>query len=148
MDWRTILKWAAGAVVLVILIMVGFKMANKGKVDTDGAMATYDNLMSKNGNDMEYGFYDGNTALGSEIIDLIKNGMVDGISITVINGENQRKGASVKYVTYSTSSSATDIAKIADKDNKSSYINPKGSFASSVTRDANGIIDSVIFEQK
>lgn len=148
MDWKKILYWAAGAAVLVLLILYGFNMANKGKVGSDESMATYDNLMSKYGSDVEYSSYDGGTASGSEVIDLIKSGIVDGVNVTVINGENQKTGATIKFVTYSAASSDEEISKIYNKNIGTSYINPKANFSSSVTRDANGIIDSVVFKQK
>ena len=148
MNWQKIMFWAAGAAVLVGIILFGFQMTNKGRTGANESIGTYDSLMTKYGSDVEYSSFDGGTASGSEVIDLIKGGMVDGVSITVINGENQKSGATIKSVTYSATSTAEDIDKIYNKDIRTSYINPKASFASSVTRDGTGIIDSVVFKQK
>lgn len=148
MEWKKILFWSASAAMLVIIILFGFQATKKGRTGANESMGAYDNLMSKYGSDVEYSSYDGGTASGSEVIDLIKSGVIDGVSITVVNGENQKNGATVKSVTYSVDSTAEDIAKIYDVSERANYINPKANFTSSVTRDENGIIDSVLFTQK
>lgn len=161
-DATKILIFSATIVVVCVLCAVGFKMANEGKASVSSGTSKY-NEMASSQDDTELMVYDGNTILGSQLVDLIKKTVDAGeskyLSINVITLSN-KDGRSYNYkinktedVYFLTEIESTVEDKYApntinpkDKSNKD-YINPMSEFYGSVKKDINGNVICLEFEQ-
>jgi len=141
---------AAGCALVVLLITVGVKTANKGKEDTDGNLDQYSKMASEY-EDIDLKVYDNTTVLGSEVKRLINEKARDEyLSIKVKNG----KGYEEDYI-HTATIGASNIVKIetavttaiATKTSSDNYINDAGTFTSDVLYDQNDIVACIRFVQ-
>ena len=137
---------AVSIIVAVMFVMVIVTISNKGKNSINNSTGQYDSIVSQY-SDIQLSMYENSSVSGSQIIELI-NGLTEssGYSVIVVNGENQKAGASPASHTYTYNSS--DASKISNKSEAGYYINPNAAFSSTVSRDGNGIVTSVKFIQQ
>ncbi len=142
---------AAGCIIVVVLISLGFNLANKGKADVDTNVEKYNTLSSKY-QDIEITMYDGMMVLGSEVKQLIRDYSNDEyLSILV---ETNMGNKSVAYVNSSSLVGATsgdpkdhhDIATMKKEDKD--YINDRGEFIGKVYYDDNDLVACLEFKQQ
>lgn len=141
---------AAGCAVVVLLITIGVKTANKGKEDTNGNLDQYSKLAGEY-EDIELKVYDNAVVLGSEIKQLIKDNQKNNyLSIKVRNGKNNDED-------YLYSSTITDnVVTIGNQVNtavsttpsSANYINDAGKFLCKVFYDKNGVVACLQFQQQ
>ena len=140
-----IILFAAGFLLTVALIAIGVNVYNKGKTTIDNATVQYDSAMSKYDN-AAFTQYDGTTASGAAVLDMIKSLENDttGVTITVKTGKN------TSGEPYTNDGNLQNKIKTAQ--NKSAtnnnYINPSKQFLCAVTKDDNGVVSGVTFTQQ
>ncbi len=144
---------AATIVVVCILCAVGFKMANEGKSSVASGTNKYNEMVSGQ-DDSEYTAYDGNTVLGSQLSDLIKQTIDSnkflGIRVKTTGNE---EGVCYNY----TLTKDGDHYKPTEIENKEyatmdklnpDYINPFSLFYGKILKDLNGNIIGLEFTQE
>jgi hypothetical protein len=141
---------AAGCALVVLLITVGVKTANKGKEDTDGNLDQYSALAGEY-EDIELKVYDSATVLGSEVKRLIDEKAGDKfLSIKVINGKSDEED----YINSSTITSgvasitATSAVTVSTSPKDTNYINDSGTFLCEMFYDLNGVVACLRFTQQ
>lgn len=145
------LMLAAGCALVVLLITVGVKTANKGKEDTDGNLDQY-SAMASDYEDIDLKVYDDTTVLGSEIKRLINEKEGDEyLSIKVINGKSDEED----YIHTSTIGTKNVVTigtalttAIATNTSAANYINDSGTFKSTVLYDQNDVVACIRFIQE
>lgn len=146
---KSFIKNAVGILLVVAICFVAVTIYKKGNDSINDSLSDYDELIAQFDN-AKLKNYDNSTALGSQIIDLLKNlEAEDGVTIEVWNGYSIKEN---KAQTYSYNDihkkDSTILSDIIDKTKKEYYINPNASFTSSVVYDDNSEISSVIFKQQ
>lgn len=142
---------AVGCAIVVLLITVGVKTANKGKDGIDGNVDQYSKAAS-NYEDVDLKVYDGNIVLGNEVKRVIEDYNDDDyISVVVVT----LKGTSSAYVnactvtdlkvTYNSGIDFSAVPKVKTDEN---YINDTGKFLSTVYYDENNVVACIWFEQQ
>ena len=147
-----IILFAAGFLLTVALIAVGVNVYQKGKTTIDNATTQYDSTMGKYDN-ASYTQLDGTNVPGSTVIELVKalENDTTGVEIQVKN-----KTATKRYMrtqpagdTAVIAYNATMIQNIQKKTvNSGTYINPSAQFSCKVTKNDNGVVSLVYFEQQ
>jgi hypothetical protein len=143
---------AAGCAVVVLLITVGIKTANKGKEDVDQNIGQYSEAAS-NYEDVEKTVYDGTVVLGTEVKRLIETYDDDDYLSIVVD---TTKGVSTSYIntcevpdlTVSTDSGIKFSGMSLLKKTDSNYINDAGEFLTKVHYDENNVAACIWFQQQ
>lgn len=142
---------AAGCALVVLLITVGVKTANKGNDDIEGNVDQYSEAASGY-EDVDKTVYDGSIVLGSEVKRLIENyNEEDYLSIVV----DTVRGASTAYVNACTvtgltvtTNSGIDFSAIPKLKTDNNYINEAGEFLATIYYDANDVVACIWFQQQ
>lgn len=142
-----LLLMAAGAIITCIVVVVGFQLTQSGKNDTNKAKEQYTSI-SNEYDDVKLAAYDEVTIAGSDVVNCIQTYGTLLISanynftIKVVTGENSN---GVDYGdNYKTEiNKNTAIENSTEKD----YINPLGKFKGKISRNTNGVIESITFTQ-
>ena len=142
---------AAGCALVVLLITVGVKTANKGKENTNGNLDQY-SKMASNYDDIELKVYEGTEVLGKEVKSLIHDLAGDDfISIRVINGKVDTEDY-IHTPSISSSSVVTGIATVttavSNVPSAGNYINDSGTFLCDVLYDQNDVVACLRFTQQ
>ena len=141
------LKYGAGVVLVIALIVIGFNVYHKGDDTVTKGLGKYDSYVDQ----IEYQDFtknDGKTVSGSLVIEALDGLKINpdlDLTITVKTKENSSSGKD-----YKASATGFDAALKTAKNNKtdSDYINPAGKFECVVTKNANGIPTTITYTQK
>ncbi|MCQ2538551.1 MAG: hypothetical protein MJ124_09145 [Lachnospiraceae bacterium] len=151
---KKVLLFACGIILVVGFIALGFSLFNKGKTGVATATGNYDKVASKY-DEVEYAIYDGSTASGAQVVEMIKNlpDRDDNVTIKVLTKAND--GTTPTWLSFNYGNSTNRTASEAligtateRRANNDDYINPTGTFDCVVKRDGNGIVLEVEFKQK
>lgn len=148
-----LLLMAAGAIITCVVVVVGFQLTKSGKSDTSkaseqytGVMSSYDNVQLTSYEDMEVS--------GTDVVNFIKdnasfivNSQIDKIAVTTKLSGSQTYQAST-YKTETVQKLKNDVNTNQGSTTASNYINPSGTFHCTVTRNSNGMITEITFQQK
>jgi len=143
---------AAGCAVVVLLITVGVKTANKGKEDIDGNVGQYSEAAGAY-DEVDKTVYDGTTVLGKEVKRLIETYDEDDYLSIVVD---TLRGVSTAYVnvcvvpdlTITTNSGVKFSGMSILKKTDANYINDAGEFLASVHYDENNVAACIRFQQQ
>jgi len=142
---------AAGCAIVVLLITVGVKTANKGKEDTDGNLDQY-SAMAGDYEDIDLKVYDEDIILGSEVKNLIKDNTGDSyVSIKVTNGKSDTEDyihASTIGTNNVVTIGAVVTTAVSTSSSADNFINDAGLFLCSVLYDQNGVVACLRFIQQ
>lgn len=144
------LLFAAGCAIVVLLITVGVKTANKGKEDIESNVGQYSEAASKY-EDIAIKVYDQSITLGSEVKRLIADyADNDYLSIKVINGKTDTEDyIHASTITSNVATIDADVAITASTDPADdNYINDAGTFYGEVFYDQNGVVACLQFKQQ
>ncbi len=160
---KKIIYFAVGIIMTVGFIVLGMSIYNRSKDTIVATNAQYDEIIGRY-TDIEYSMYEsgGSTASGSEVKNLINRLSDEGITVYVKNGAFLKSSSADELgVKYNCGNGETcgygDKNKISfsdasdhinDRAMSMYYINPDAVFDVKVTRDDNGVIDSLSFVQK
>ena len=147
-----LLLMAAGAIITCIVVVVGFQLTQSGKNDTNKAKEQYTSI-SNEYDDVKLAAYDEVTISGSDVVNCIHTygtlltSDYYTFTIKVMTAENMGENTSgVTYDCYY----ADKVSKNTSVENstKEDYINPLGKFKGKISRNKNGVIDSITFTQE
>lgn len=149
---------AATIVVVCILCAVGFKMANEGKSSVASGTNKYNEMVSGQ-DDSEYTAYDGNTVLGSQLADLIKQTIDSNkfLGIRVKTTAGNENGVCYNYELNPKDGEDGERYEPKEIENKEyatmdkmnpEYINPFSLFYGKTLKDLNGNIIGLEFTQE
>lgn len=139
---------AAGVIVTMGVIVLGFMFFRSGKATATGAMDSMEKIASEF-SDSEKTIYDGVTVAGTEVINVVNKFSEDSIGIKVIT----KKDRNGKWYNYSAETPndltvSSNQIKDAKEINNIAYINPTGNFDGEVVRDDNKAVVGIVFTQK
>ena len=132
---------AAGLIVTAGLVLVGFRMADIGKAAAGhlvDEMAAFENEMES----QEILRYDGRVVAGSDVVNFIKKHL-SGCAVGQVP-EFTIKVSADTITVHRDNSSMKDMMNFSHP----SYIKPNGRYMGEVIRNANGVIEEVIFTQQ
>lgn len=141
---------AVGIIITCIVAGLAFQNTREGKAQASSAFAQLNKTMSEY-QDLGKAMYDGLLVSGAEVRRLIENSIdtKEYVQIRVKTGD----GCVTRYV-YTTydeeKQKLEDFEKKVPSDDKgaSGYINSKAVFQGSISKDENGIIVVILFEQQ
>ena len=141
---------AAGIIITCIVAGLAFQNTREGKAQASSAFAQFNTTMSEY-QDLGKSMYDGLLVSGAEVRRLIENSIAskEYVQIKVITGDGVEKG----YVYETWDQEKGKILKESKElpsDDKGSegYINSRAVFLGSISKDDNGIIVQITFEQQ
>ena len=145
------LLFAAGCAIVVLLITVGMKTANKGKEDIEGNVGQYSEAAS-NYEDVDKTVYDGTVVLGSEVKRVLEEyNAEDYLSVVV----DTSRGTSTSYINACavtgltvTPNSGIDFSALPSAKTDPNYINDSGKFLATVYYDDNNVVGCIWFQQQ
>lgn len=142
---------AAGCAIVVLLITVGVKTANKGKEDIEGNVGQYSEAAS-NYEDVDKTVYDGTVVLGTEVKRVIETYNDDAYLSVVVDTS---RGDSTAYINACavtgltiTTNSGIDFTALPTAKTNANYINDAGEFLTTVYYDANNVVACIWFQQQ
>lgn len=142
------LMLAAGIIITCIIISLGFYIAREAK-DTASSGAGQIQKLQAEFDDSTKAIYDGTIVSGSEVRNALRKFQAETMGILVTTKKSST------YYGYQFSASTGDLGEEAfgdiikaQKEGNANYINPNGKFASTLIRDANGIITGIVFKQQ
>lgn len=143
-----ILLFAASIIVVCVLCSIGFKTSKDWKSSAAAASEQLNTMESEYSN-VDLSVYDGNTILGSELINLIKNTIEkkDYLSIVVWTLAGSR--TDYNYVFDDTAKRLFNdgTTRIETSKAQSAYINQGAQFQGTAVKDENNNIICLYFEQ-
>ena len=148
-----LLLMAAGAIITCVVVVVGFQLTKSGKSDTSkaseqytGVMSSYDNVQLTSYEDMEVS--------GADVVNFIKDNassivksQINQIAVTTKLSGSQTYAATT-YKTKTVQILKDDVNSNQSSTTASKYINPSGAFYCTITRNSNGMITEITFQQK
>lgn len=141
---------AAGIIITCIVAGLAFQNTREGKAQASSAFAQFNTTMSEY-QDLGKSMYDGLLVSGAEVRRLIENCIEskEYVQIKVKTGDGTEQG----YVYESMDEKTGKLGKESDtlpSDEKGSdgYINSRAVFLGAITKDENGIIVQILFEQQ
>ncbi len=151
------LKYGAGVVLVIALIVIGFNVYHKGDDTVTKGLSKYDAYMDS----IEYQELvknAGKTVSGSSVIEALDNlkansdlgltivvktkANTSGVTYDALNGTSTKSKASGSY----SFDEALNIVKNTKSDKD--YINPAGKFECSVDTNSNGVVGTITYTQK
>lgn len=141
---------AAGIIITCIVAGLAFQNTREGKAQASSAFAQFNTTMSEY-QDLGKSMYDGLLVSGAEVRRLIENSIAskEYVQIKVITGDGVEKG--YVYETWDQEKGKLlKESKELPSDDKGSegYINSRAVFLGSISKDDNGIIVQITFEQQ
>lgn len=141
---------AAGIIITCIVAGLAFQNTREGKAQASSAFAQFNTTMSEY-QDLGKSMYDGLLVSGAEVRRLIENSITakEYVQIKVVTGDGTEKG--YVYETYDEEKKKlSKESKMLPSDEMGSdgYINSRAVFLGSITKDENGIIIQIVFEQQ
>lgn len=141
---------AAGIIITCIVAGLAFQNTREGKAQASSAFAQFNTTMSEY-QDLGKSMYDGLLVSGAEVRRLIENSIAakEYVQIKVVTGDGTEKG--YVYETFDEEKKKlSKESKILPSDEMGSdgYINSRAVFLGSITKDENGIIIQIVFEQQ
>ena len=147
-----LLLMAAGAIITCVVVVVGFQLTKSGKSDTSkaseqytGVMSSYDNVQLTSYEDMEVS--------GADVVNFIKdnasalvNSQINQIKVTTKLRDSQTYTAST-YNNETVQTLKNDVNSNQGITTAANYINPSGTFQCTITRNSNGMITEITFQQ-
>lgn len=129
------LLMAATLIIVILLIGIGFNVANKSESAVDAGLKEIDKMTTQL-SENSYTQYDGNEITGAEVKNAIKRFATEKICIKVNNGKQETEYIYNESLTTDLSANVTDMLLEAnDKGNLSKYINPNAIFLGRIVRD-------------
>lgn len=147
-DVVKIFIFAATIIIICVLCAVGFKAAQEGKSATTAGTEQL-NAMTSEYSNVDISVYDGNTILGSELVNLIKKTIdnKDYLSIVVRTLGSSRTDYNYVYDDVTNSLTGEGTKVIEKSKAQTAYINKGSQFMGSVIKDQNNNIICIWFEQ-
>ena len=147
-----LLLMAAGVVITCLVITVASQLAKTGKSDTQKATDQYDSVVSGY-NEVNLTIYEGETSSGTNVVEYLKmsfkelaQGHIYKIKVVTkggTNAGNQTYSSGNTEATLKETLATYQKAKTSDN-----YINLSGEFTCTITRNANEMIEEVLFTQQ
>lgn len=144
---------AAGAIITCVVVVVGFQLTKSGKNDTNKAVEEYSSMMSGY-DEIKLTIYEDTEVSGADVItfirdhaDVLVKQQITTVSVKTKSSGTQSYNAS-DYLNMSVGDVKDKLMENQAKKTEASYINPTGSFLCSITRNDNGMITTIEFEQK
>lgn len=141
---------AAGIIITCIVAGLAFQNTREGKAQASSAFAQFNTTMSEY-QDLGKSMYDGLLVSGAEVRRLIENSIAakEYVQIKVVTGDGTEKG----YVYETFDEEKKKLSKESrmlpsDEMGSDGYINSRAVFLGSITKDENGIIIQIVFEQQ
>lgn len=142
------LKFAAGLIIaaLFISLCVGIFMRSRSAAN-DAANVVDDLSMTLN--ESEYTNYNGQTISGNQVQSLVNQWAGDEICVQVIrlDGTDTQYNYAINASDYSLGAESTLDPSNCTKKTSPEYVNPSGKFECTVSRNTNGVITLVSFQQ-
>lgn len=142
---------AATCALVILLITIGIKTANKGKDDIEGNVNEYSSA-SGDYHDVDLELYDGTIVRGAEIKRLIESYNDDEYLSIVVK---TKRGESRAYINSCniagltvTTNSGIDYSALPKLKSDSNYISATGKFLSTVYYDTNDVVACIWFQQQ
>lgn len=142
---------AATCALVILLITIGIKTANKGKDDIEGNVNEY-STTSGDYNNVDLELYDGTIVRGAEIKRLIESYNDDDYLSVVVK---TKRGESRAYINSCkingltvTTNSGIDYSALPKLKSDSNYISATGEFLSTVYYDTNDVVACIWFQQQ
>lgn len=146
-------KVAVGVLVAALFIGVIFLVARQGKSVANEKLEGVSGMLAEH-QDEAYAMYDGMEVTGAEVRSVISNACTKGdyVAISV-----KTKAGTVKSYNYVYNSSTQELTKDSAQNDSNveaadstsvDYINPSAVFKGSITRNKNGVLVLLHFEQK
>lgn len=148
-----LLLMAAGAIITCVVVVVGFQLTKSGKSDTNKASEQYTSVMS-NYDEVQLTSYEEMEVSGADVVNYIKENAASIVNsqINQIIVTTKASGAQTYAATTYESKTVEDLKNTVNSNQSVStdvnYINPSGAFYCTITRNSNGMIKVVSFEQK
>ena len=139
-DSTKFLLLAATVIVVCVLVAAGFMMVKNGQSSVRGGVNQF-NEMASDYADVNLAGYDGRVVLGSEVVNCLRKLKDEAYDYEVVVKTKGNKDG-VTYDKETTTVPKTESTTDPD------YINPHGQFLGKVTKNKNGIVTSVSFEQQ
>ena len=136
------LMLAAGVVITCIVISLGFYMSREAKNAANNGISQISDMTAVN--DAAKEMYDGLSISGREVISVIKKYADELTAGSLIVRVSTGKGTGVVNTVYSSALTASNDPTVYAN---SSYINPNGLFAGTVSSDAKGVITMSFVQQ-
>lgn len=143
-----VLIFASTVIVVCVLCALGFRTTKEGKSAATSATAQLNSMESEYSN-VDLSVYDGNTILGSELLNLIKRviGERDYISIVVWTLAGSRTDYNYVFDDEAKRLTQEGTTEIEKSKAQSAYINRGAQFMGKAIRDENYNIICLYFEQ-
>lgn len=139
------IKVAVSVFIVLVVISLAFLLSKSGskllKVVASRITGTVDEIES-----YDLKKYDCTIVKGSDVISCIKNYAGDGVTV-VVHLKKSNSGTEIPIdVSYSTNDGFSNLPMIQSQPNQK-YINPNAEFTGSISKNSNGVITSVVFQQ-
>ena len=147
-----LLLMAAGAIITCIVVVVGFQLTQSGKNDTNKAKEQYTSI-SNEYDDVKLAAYDEVTISGSDVVNCIHTygtlltSDYYTFTIKVMTAQNTIDKTTGVIYDYDYVAKITNNTEVGNS-TKENYINPLGKFKGKISRNKNGVIDSITFTQE
>ena len=147
-----LLMIAAGAIITCIVVVVGFQLTKSGKNDTNKASEQYTSVIGSF-DDVKLTIHEDMEVSGADVVTFIKEnaGAVAGGQIDSITVKTNMSGLSKSYNSSEYNEKKDkikdDVDTIQSETQNVNYINPSGTFECTISRNSNGMIQTIRFEQ-
>jgi len=154
-DVTKIIIFAATIVIVCVMVALGFKIVNEGKSSITNGTSQY-NDMAAEYSDINITNYDGSYVLGSEVSNLITKTVSKNpdLAIRVItkagpttSDYNRTITGTLPNVTISVAATR-GLTTLTTLSTANAYINPTGSFLGTTYKNANGVVNVIVFTQQ